>query len=180
MEKVTVNRPTSRSSGRQAATHRQQRYTLHATKEWCMSDPKNRESIAHNWMVAIVGGALATVLSTYLLYALPPEKLRGLFSGRQAGVSLQGQEEGWAYFGTFENGIWSERTAAVGPKPPVTGDKIRVTSPLNLRKAKPVWPFYRLGDVAGQLNSGEIVEVVEVDEDVGRHRVWAFVRSPRP
>jgi len=145
-----------------------------------MSEPKNRESRTHNWMVAVVGGALATVLSTYLLYVLPPEKLRGLFSDRRPVVNLQGQEEGWVYLGTFENGTWSERTAAVGPQPPAIGERIRITNPLNLRIAKPVWPFYRLGDVAAHLNKGDMVEVVEVDQDVGRHRVWAFVRSHRP
>ncbi len=148
-----------------------------------MSQPKNRESRVHNWVVAIGGGALATVLSTYLLYVLPPEKLRGLFSDRQPVVNLQGQgrREGWVYLGTFENDRWSGSTAVVAPRPPAKGEKIRITSPRELRIAKPVWPFYRLGAKEGaKLTAGEVVEVVDVDEDVGGHRVWALVRSQRP
>lgn len=147
-----------------------------------MNESKNMKSRAHSWLVAVAGGALATVLSTYILYILPPEKLRTLVSNRQPVVHLQNKDrrEGWAYLGTFENGEWSQRMAAVGPRPPTIGERIKTTNQLNLRIAKPVWPFYHLGEVASQLAKGEMIEVVEVDQDVGRHRVWAFVRSEAP
>lgn len=121
-----------------------------------MSEPENRESRAHQWMVAIVGGTLAAVLSTYLLYALPPEKLRVLFSGRQAVVNNQGQNrrEGWAYLGTFKDGVWSESNAAVGSQPPVTGERVKITTPLNLRIAKPVWPFLPSWRCVGRTHQG--------------------------
>jgi hypothetical protein len=138
-----------------------------------------KESRVHSWLAAILGGALATVLSTYLLYILPPEKI--LFSGSQPVANLQGQsQEGWAYLGTFENGGWSKGTVAVGPRLPNVGDRIKLTKPLNLRIAKPIWPFYHLGDVAARLTKGEMVEVLKVDQDVGRHRVWALVSCRRP
>lgn len=83
---------------------------------------------------------------------------------------------GSIYVGEFSGGTWKGATLDVGGELPVEGKVYQVTTPVNVRKSVPSFPFYRLSDSKGTYQPGDRVEIIDVSPDVGANKVWAEVR----
>lgn len=96
----------------------------------------------------------------------------------QAAVEITRRQPmtGWMYIGTYRNNAWSgARQLDVGNSLPVLGENYTVNDDTYLRSDKPHLPLYKLPAARGVVKRGDTVKIAELDEDVGKDRVWALV-----
>ncbi|MBN1931811.1 MAG: hypothetical protein JW786_09415 [Desulfobacterales bacterium] len=82
---------------------------------------------------------------------------------------------GWIYLGTFKEGKWQKATIEVGNQMAEIGAAYQIMDDVYLRNKKPAFPLYKLGQILGVVKVGETIKIMEIDEDVGKNRVWAKV-----
>ena len=92
-------------------------------------------------------------------------------------------EEGYIYLGTYRNGSWEDARFKNVESALSVGDKIEVTQPRKMfdkapyRKSMLSLKYTFSNNVTGNVDVGQMVEVLKPPKSVGLNRVWVYVKE---